>query len=150
MRRKERQLSSDAAQALLKKGEICHLAMSAQDEPYLVTLNYGYRDSTMYYHCAQEGKKVQILAQSPRVCFTVVQRYQLKVAEQACDFSAKYESVVGCGTARFLGDREEKRRALEIIMAQYSSETFAFPDRVLDKTAVFAIDIEELSAKSSY
>jgi len=150
MRRGDRQLSEEAAHALLKKGTVCHLAMVAQGEPYLVTLNYGFHDRTMYCHCAREGKKMDVLAVCRRVCFTVLPRHELVLAEKGCDYSMKYESVVGYGTVRFLEEREEKCRALGIIMAQYAPGDFAFPDAPLARTAVFAVDIEELTGKSSY
>jgi nitroimidazol reductase NimA-like FMN-containing flavoprotein (pyridoxamine 5'-phosphate oxidase superfamily) len=134
----------------MEKGEICHLAMVDQGEPYIVTLNYGYRESTMYFHSAVAGRKTRILGNGSRVCFTVVPSHELLTAEKACDFSARYESVVGYGAVRLIEDPEEKRRGLSIIMAQYAAGDFTFPEAVLAKTAVFAVDIEELSGKSNY
>ena len=150
MRRADRQLSRDAAHALLQQGTVCHLAMVERGEPYLVTLNYGFRDRTMYFHCADEGRKMEVLAHCRRVCFTVVPRHELVVADKGCDYSMKYESVVGRGMVRFLEGREEKCGALAIIMAQYAPGDFTFPDASLARTALFAVDIEELTAKSSY
>ena len=150
MRRKERQLSREATIALLEKGEVCHLALVAQGEPYLVTLNYGYREGVMYFHCAREGRKMDFLSQGSRVCFSVVPRHELVVAEAPCNYSMKYESVVGSGTLRFLEEREEKRRALAVIMGQYAPGNFDFPEGAVARTRVFAVDVEELSGKSSY
>lgn len=150
MRRGDRQLPGEAAAALLEKGEVCHLALVAQGEPYLVTMNYGYHDSTMYFHCAHEGKKMEALANGSRVCFTVVPRHEVVIAEAPCDYSMKYESVVGYGKVRFLEEREEKRRGLAAIMAQYAPGEFDFPDGSLARTKVFAVDIEELTGKSNY
>lgn len=150
MRRKDRQLSQETAYALLEKGKVCHLALAAQGEPYIVTLNYGYRDSTLYFHCARAGKKLDLLAQNNRVCFTVAPSQELVLAESACDYSMKYESVVGYGSARMIEDREEKRRALGIIMAQYAEGSFDFPEKALAATAVFVVDIESLTAKSNF
>lgn len=150
MRRRERQLDEAHAHALLEKGDVCHLAMVDRGEPYLVTLNYGYRDSTMYFHCAMQGRKMALLEEGSRVCFTVVPRHELLAAEKGCDFSMKYESVVGYGTVRVLEDPEEKRRGLSIVMAQYASGNFVFPYASVARTAVFAVEIEELSGKSTY
>lgn len=150
MRRRERQLDQVHALALLEKGDVCHLAMVDRGEPYLVTLNYGYRDSIMYFHCAMEGRKKDLLERGSRVCFTVVPRHELLPAEKGCDFSMKYESVVGYGAVRLLEEPEEKRLGLSIIMAQYAPGDFLFPDASLARTLVFAVDIEALSGKSSY
>lgn len=150
MRRKDRQLPGEAAAELLEKGDICHLAMVAQGEPYLVTMNYGYAGGVLYLHSAREGRKMGLLHDGARVCFTVVPRHELVVAESACSYSVRYESVTGYGRVRVLETREEKVRGLEAIMAQYAPGSFEFPDGVLARTAVFAVDIEELSGKSSY
>lgn len=150
MRRKDRQLSIQAANDLLAKGTACHLALAAQGEPYLVTLNYGFRDSTLYFHCARAGKKLDLLKMNNRVCFTVVAGLELVPAEKACDFSMMYRSVVGYGTARFVEGHEEKCEALGIIMAQYAAGSFEFPEGPLAATIVFAVDITSMSAKSNY
>lgn len=150
MRRKERQTDDADAFALLEKGEVCHLAMVDRGEPYVVTLNYGYRDSTMYFHCACQGRKMALLKNGSRVCFTVVPRHELLPGEKGCAFSMKYESVVGYGAVRAIEEPEEKRLGLSIIMAQYAAGDFVFPDASLSKTAVFAVEIEELSGKSTY
>lgn len=150
MRRKDRQLSVQCANELLANGKVCHLALAAQGEPYLVTLNYGYRDTTLYFHCARAGKKLELLQLNNRVCFTVVADTDLVPAEKACDFTMKYRSVVGYGSARIVEGHEEKCRALGIIMAQYASGDFDFPEATLSATTVFAVDITSMSAKSNY
>lgn len=149
MRRMERQLSDDEACRLLEEGSICHLAMVDKGEPYLVTLNYGFREGTLYFHSADKGRKIDALRQGGRVCFTVVPRHELIPAEEPCGYSMSYRSVVGWGRARFLTEPDEKRRALEMVMAQYVPGEFVFPEAALEVTAVFAIDIEEMAAKGN-
>ena len=150
MRRADRQVSGEAAEGMLGGGAVCHLAMVAQGEPYLVTLNYGFRAGTLYFHCADEGKKVEILRACGRVCFTVVPRHELLVAESACSYGMRYESVVGYGTPRFIEENEAKCEALGIIMAQYADGAFQFSGAALSRTRVFAVDIERMTAKSTY
>jgi len=151
MRRSDREVTGQAAlEEILAKGVACHLALVCQGEPYLVTLNYGFRSGTLYFHCANSGKKIDILRGAGRVCFSVVTRHELVVAEKGCDYSMKFESAVGYGRPRFIEEREEKCQALSTIMAQYAPGVFEFPGAALLQTTVFAIDIEELTAKSSY
>lgn len=150
MRRAERQLPVGAAHALLARGEICQLAMVDRGEPYLVTLNYGFKERTLYFHAARQGRKMDILSDGSRVCFTVVQRHELVTAEKACNYSMKYESVVGWGSVRFLQHPDEKRDALGVIMAQYAPGEFSFPDGPVAGTALFAVDIEQMTAKSNF
>lgn len=140
-------MAHEAALELLEKGGVCQLALAARGEPYVVTLNYGFRDGVMYFHGAHRGRKMAMLAENPRVCFTVVRPGALVVGEKGCDYSMNYESAVGFGTARFVDGYEEKRDALGIIMAQYAPGTFSFDDELLAATAVFAVTVEELSGK---
>lgn len=150
MRRKDRHLSAQAANEILEKGAVCHLALVGQGEPYVVTLNYGYRDSILYFHCARAGKKLELLEQNSRVCFTVVEHGPVLPAEIACDFTMKFRSVVGYGSARIIAGYEEKSAALGIIMAQYAPGEFEFRETMLAATTVFAVDVASMSAKSNY
>ncbi|MBJ6750604.1 pyridoxamine 5'-phosphate oxidase family protein [Geomonas anaerohicana] len=150
MRRNDRRLSAQLTNEILEKGTVCQLALAAQGEPYLVTMNYGYRDSTLYFHCAAAGKKLEVIEQNNRVCFTVVEHGAVLPAEKPCDFTMKFRSVVGFGTARVIDGYREKCEALGIIMAQYApGESFQFPEGTLAATTVFAVDISSMAAKSN-
>jgi uncharacterized protein len=150
MRRSDREVTGAALEEILAEGVACHLALVCQGEPYLVTLNYGFRSGTLYFHCANSGKKIDMLRGAAKVCFSVVTRHELVLAEKGCDYSMKFESVVGYGRPRFIAEAEEKSRALSAIMAQYAPGAFEFSGAALSRTTVFAVDIEEMTAKSSY
>jgi uncharacterized protein len=148
MRRSDRQVTGQAAlEEIIGRGVACHLALVAQGEPYLVTLNYGYRADTLYFHCATSGKKIDILKACDRVCFSIVTQHELVVGELGCDFSMKYESIVGYGKARFIDEPQQKRQALDIIMAQYAEGSFEYTDE--GRTAVFVVDIEQMTGKTN-
>lgn len=148
MRRSDRELGQDMALEILKQGTACHLALVAGCEPYLVTLNYGFEGSTLYFHCANSGKKLDIIRDCDKVCFSVISRHELVLAEKACDYSMKYESVVGFGRARMVEEPAEKRRALQLIMNQYVPGEFTFADE--PRTTVFAVDIDKMCAKGTF
>jgi len=61
----------------------------------------------------------------------------------------KYRSVIGFGKAVLLKDVDEKRKALNIIMSQYSDGTFQFNDAILKKMAMIKVEIESMSGKQS-
>jgi len=60
-----------------------------------------------------------------------------------------YKSVIGFGKAVLLEDTEEKQRALDIIMSQYSDRIFRFDDTILKKTFVIKVEIESMTGKQS-
>jgi uncharacterized protein len=73
VRRKDREIT-DSLQIIdiLQKADVCRIAMCHNNVPYVVTMNFGLgRDgfSPLYFHCASEGKKIDILRKNNLVCF---------------------------------------------------------------------------------
>ena len=73
----------------------------------------------------------------------------IKEAEKACDWGMKFQSVIGFGKAILIDGPDEKRRALDIIMNQYSNKFFEYPDGLIEKTSVVKVEIERMSGKQS-
>ena len=150
MRRKDKKIESAAElDELLLNGELCHLAMVDNGKPYVLPLNYGYRDQTLYFHSAPEGRKIDILRKNPQVCFCVVADYQLIEGVKACSWSASYRSVIGTGKAHIFTDPAEKNEGLKILMAQYSEREFEFSDSDLERIVVIRVEIESMTGKES-
>jgi hypothetical protein len=150
MRRKEREIKDEKEiERILQGSSICRLAMVDEDKPYLVPMNFGYRDGALYLHSAREGKKIDLIQKNPHVCFEVDEIVQFRKAKLACDWGVEYKSVIGSGKAIFIADPEEKRRAFDTIMAQYSDEAYDYPDAMLERTLVIKIEIEKMTGKKS-
>ncbi len=150
MRRQDRQITDpNEIEAILRKAEVCHIALCDGGLPYLVAVNFGFKDKSIYFHCAHEGRKLDIIRVNNNVCFMVDIDREMKVADIACEWSFKYRSVIGTGRAFIVTDPEEKRRGLDIIMAQYSDKKFEYKDNRVAGTKVVRIDIESLSAKGT-
>ena len=150
MRRKEKQVTdSTAIESIIDRAQICHLAMVDCDAPYVVPLNFGYQDNSLYCHSAAEGRKISILERNPRVCFCLYAGVELALADQACGWTTHFESVIGDGVARVLTDHEAKIAAYNIIMAHYSQGPFTFKEKALQKSVIIRVDVTALSAKRS-
>ena len=150
MRKKENEITeASAIEAIIKKSLVCRLALSYNDSPYIVPLCFGYEDKVLYVHGSQKGKKIDIIKKNQKVCFEFDINTEIVKAEDACHWSMKYRSVIGFGKAQLLEDIEEKRKALNIIMSQYSDGTFEFNDAVLKKTFVIKVEIESMTGKQS-
>jgi nitroimidazol reductase NimA-like FMN-containing flavoprotein (pyridoxamine 5'-phosphate oxidase superfamily) len=61
----------------------------------------------------------------------------------------KFRSVIGFGKAALINNPDDKRRALDIIMRQYSDGAFQYPADLIEKTSIIKIDIESMSGKQS-
>jgi nitroimidazol reductase NimA-like FMN-containing flavoprotein (pyridoxamine 5'-phosphate oxidase superfamily) len=148
MRRKEKQITDmNEVEKVLEQAPVCRLAMVDQGRPYVVPLNFGYRDGSLYFHSALEGRKIDVLKAHPHVCFEVDELEKINKAAKACEWGVSFKSVIGTGTARILDTPDEKKAGLDIIMAHYSGRTFDYPEEILSKTAVIQITIHEMTGK---
>ncbi len=70
MKRKEKAVTDiKAIEEIISKAKVCRLAMSLDDQPYLVPLNFGYKNKTLYFHCANTGLKLDILKKESQSMF---------------------------------------------------------------------------------
>jgi uncharacterized protein len=149
MRRSDREIKDrKAIDDVIRRCRVCHLAMCDDGQPYVVPLNFGYDGRFLYFHSALEGKKIDITKRNNRVGFGFDILHEIIQAKHACDWGAKYESVVGSGTAEIVDALEAKREALECIMGQYGSDAGDFPEETLKKTLIFRVLIVEISGKA--
>ena len=150
MRRKEKEITDlKEIEKILQESTVCRLAMVDEDKPYMVPLNFGYRDGYLFFHSAKEGRKIDVIQKNPNVCFEVDQLIKFKKAKTACDWGVEYKSVIGSGRAQLLDKLDEKIAALNVIMSHYSDRTFDYPDEALEKTLVIKVQIECMTGKQS-
>ena len=153
MRRKDREISDRAEIVrILEENAVCRLAMVDDGAPYLVPLSYGYELEgdrlTLYFHCAREGRKLDVLRRSPRVCFEIEGRTALKEAAQACGYGFAYESLIGNGTAALATTHEEKAHALQRIMLRQAKKSFEFTEKQTASVAVLIVQADDYTAKA--
>ena len=62
MKRNDRQITDqDLILQILEENTICRLAFSDNENPYIVPVNYGYNNNRIYFHSANDGKKINII-----------------------------------------------------------------------------------------
>lgn len=148
MRRADRELTDTAdIEKIIRSAQVCRLAMVDDGGPYIVPLNFGYCDMTLYFHSATEGRKIRLLKRAAQVCFEIDGEHELIKADSPCSWGMRYASVIGYGIPRFIEGVAEKRAALSIIMAQFSDDVFEFSEQSMAATAVFAVDITAMTGK---
>jgi nitroimidazol reductase NimA-like FMN-containing flavoprotein (pyridoxamine 5'-phosphate oxidase superfamily) len=150
MRRKKKEISDESGIiAIIEKANVCRLGMVDGNKPYIVPLCFGYHDNVLYFHGSLKGLKIDLIRKNPNVCFEFDLIAETIESEDTCDWSMKYQSVIGFGKAVFIESSEEKREALSIIMARYSDRRFQFPENRLKATAVIKVKIESMTGKHS-
>ena len=148
MRRNDREIKDiKEINGIIRRCRVCHLAMCDDGQPYIVPLNFGYDGRFLYFHCAPEGRKIDIIKRNDRVCFEFDILHDIVTAEKACDWGATYESVIGSGTAEIISDLKAKKEALKCIMCQYGSDASDFSEEIMKKTLILRVRILEISGK---
>ncbi len=74
--RTERELKDEAEiKAILNKGKFTVISMCRNNEPYIVSLSYGYdvKNNSLYFHCSRKGLKLEFIRENPKVCATVIE-----------------------------------------------------------------------------
>jgi len=150
LRRGEREIrEKQAIESIIRRSLVCRLGLADGDQPYVVPLCFGYENSTIYFHGALEGRKIDIIRKNPNVCCEFEAKVEVTPAEEGCRWGVKYQSVIGFGKAAFVESTEGKTRALAVIMRQYSNEEFQFPRDTVEKTTVIKVAIESMTGKES-
>ena len=150
MRRREREIRDEAGiQEILEKGLVCRLGLYDGQYPYVVPMNYGYRDGRLYFHCAGEGRKIDILKKNDRVCIEVDVDSRVVQGQQPCRWTMKYRSVIGFGRARIIDDEREKKAGLDVIMAHYGGSGGEYDEKPLRLTTVIEVILERMTGKQS-
>lgn len=135
---------------MIRAAEFCHLSCCLHDQPYLIPLSFGYDGQAIFIHTAPEGKKISIFEKNPRVCLAFVSQADLiSNHDLACNWSFDYSSVIAEGEISEIIDLEEKRSALNHIMAHYSDREWEMPSQTFSGTRVWKIVLENISGKSS-
>jgi hypothetical protein len=154
MRRSDREITdSNAIEAFIRKEQIIRIAFYDDGDIFIVPVNYGYRKEndryTFYFHGARAGRKFELAKSSPKVGFEIDGRYELLEADTACDFSAKFQSVIGTGTLSLVEDKAEKILGLNCLMKQTTNKSeWEYKDEMLNGVAVFRLDVEKMSCKA--
>lgn len=150
MRRKEKQVTSlSEIETIIRKAKVCRLGINDETAPYIVPLSFGYSNQCLYFHSAIKGKKTTLLQKNPNACFELESNCAPIEAEEACKWGMQFKSVIGTGVVEFITDPDEKIKALDIIMAQYSDHPYEYSSANLKVTQVFKLKIDEMTGKQS-
>ena len=137
--------------ALLDAAALCHVAYVVDGQPYCTPTLFWREGERLYWHGSSASRMLRNLTDGEPACLTVTHFDSLVLARTAFNHSADYRSVMAFGRARLVGDVDEKRRALVMMVDRF------FPGRTaglrpstaqeIKATAVVFMDIERASAK---
>lgn len=150
MRRKEKEVGDRREiDGIIRGAMVCRVAMNDGVDPYIVPLCFGYDGGALFFHCAREGRKLDVLRRNPRVCFEFEGDVKVTRGDKPCRWGMRYRSVIGWGRAVIVDTPDAKRAALACIMAQYDRGAHDFAEEELARTVVIRVDIERMTGKAS-
>jgi hypothetical protein len=152
MRRVDREISAIAeVEEIIGKADVCRIAMANDNFPYIVTMNFGYTTDprpSIYFHCAREGKKLDMIALNNHVCFEMDADHKVYGGKEGCDWGMNFSSVLGYGNIFIVTEKSEKTAGLNCIMRHYGGEKeYQYNEKVFENTTVLRLDITEMSGK---
>ncbi|HOA33225.1 MAG TPA: pyridoxamine 5'-phosphate oxidase family protein [Clostridiales bacterium] len=149
MRRFKQAVSEEECRKILREEwRAAFSVIGDEGYPYTIPINFYYEESEnrIYFHGAKEGHKVSALEKCDKVCFTVWNQGYKKEGH----WEWYVTSVIIFGRARLVNDRkitEDKLRKLALKYFPTQEEAEEVLARSIDKTQIFAIDIEHMTGK---
>lgn len=137
---------------LLDECQTIRLALHDEPYPYVVPLSYGWeeRDGKLfvYFHCAKEGKKLDLIEKNGNVCFEADCLAGYKSTGRGV--TADYRSLIAFGKAeRVYG--EELVRGLELLLKHCHIEGYSTREcAAMDITAVVRITVDGITGKRRF
>ena len=146
MRRNDRERGRDFALAVIDGCEYGTVAIQGE-EPYCLPLSLVRIGEDLYFHCALEGKKLDLLRRNRAVWVSFVGENTAALN----DFTTYFRSAMVKGTAEEVTDGAEKTGALRALcqkltpghMAAFDSEVA----RSFAVTGIWKIHMDEITAK---
>lgn len=151
MRRKDKQITDQKLiNEILLNNTICRFALLDEEKPYIIPMNYGYKDDSFYFHTAPVGKKIDLIKKNNNVCIEVTDSIELITADKACKYGTKYRSVICTGTVQLVVEMKQKIEGLKIIMKQHTGNSeWEIPESAVTNVAILKVDIATITGKIS-
>lgn len=169
MRRVDRKMNQDFGRNIIDHSDYGVLSINDENAPYSLPLSIVRDGNRLYFHSAKQGRKVELLEDGLGVGVVFVGRVNVpdnftkeELEEMAKDkskaikfissvFTTEFESAIVTGKVHRIEDRDERVKAMRLICEKYTPSKMDYFDIAigagLDKTNVYVIDIEEITAK---
>lgn len=171
MRRKDREMNKEFGLKIIDNSNYGVLSVIDENEniPYSLPLSIVRDGNSLYFHSAKSGKKVELLEENKIVTVVFVgetkipENFSKEELEDMKDdetkavqfiskvFTTEFESTIVKGKVKFVGEKEEKIKALKLICEKYTPTKMEYfhiaIKTALDKTNVYKIDMREITSK---
>jgi uncharacterized protein len=139
-------------EAILLNGKFAVIAMCRDNEPYIVTLSYGYNsaENSFYFHTAPLGLKLDFLDTNQRVCATIIEDGGYVEGQCAHNF----RTVVFWGSMKRVVTLEEKKLGMETLLRQLEPDNAVVAEKLAKSNNYYShmellkLEISEIHGKA--
>ena len=151
--RPTRELKLDSEiKEILKNGKFTVISLCRNNEPYIVTLSYGFDSdhNSLYFHCATKGLKLDFIRSNPTVCATVIDDGGYVMGQ--CEHH--YKTVVFWGQLKVVTELEEKVHGMKILLNHLEKDSGVIANYLVksnsqaSKMEILRLDITQIHGKA--
>jgi len=149
MRRSDREITDyDEILELVKRCDVCRVAMFDEQYPYIVPMNFGYKledDGAMiiYFHGAKQGKKHDLLSKNNHVGFEM----DISKPYEKGTITMQYESLVGFGDMEVIDEESERIDAHLAILRHYNDDDVQVSADMMRNTCMLKLNVKHITGK---
>lgn len=149
MRRFKQQIPEEEAKDILNKatnGVLC--LIDNNNNPYGVPMSFIYDgDSSIYFHCALSGRKIECIKHNPNACFTIIAQDEIHPEK----FTTYFRSLIVEGKAIIIDDKNKMIEALRLLSTKYSPGIDCEPeiDEGINKVLIIKLEIDSITGKEA-
>lgn len=149
MRKASRQKDAAWALEVFDRAPYVTVSMSRTDgSPYGLPLSLVRKnEDTFYFHCADEGEKIDCIRFNPIVSLSAVSKCTPKFEVEKNNFTEYFHSAIAVGKADFVDERDEKILALRLLCQRFLPNYMDHFDeaivRSIERTTVIRITLTE-------
>lgn len=153
MRRKDREVTDcGRIKEMIEACRCCRLGFYDGSEVYIVPMDFGYEEydgkRVFYFHSAKKGRKMELIAKTHAAGFELDTNHELVEGKSACEYTSRYQSVIGTGKVTLVEGEKKKIKALQSIMFHSTGRNdWEFPSAAIENVCVFQLEVEKLSCK---
>lgn len=153
MRKAQREITDrDAVLRLLDGCQTVRLGLHDDKFPYVVPLSFGWEQVDgrlfVYFHCAKEGKKVELISKNNAVCLEADILGGYVKTERSV--TADYKSVIAYGYAEQVFG-EDAVHGIGLLLKHCGAEEYPAKTCVLaNAVAVYKITVEAVTGKARF
>lgn len=149
----DREITSQAELTeLLKTGKYVTIGLSRNNEPYVVTLSYGYdaENNALYFHASQTGMKIDFLKANPNVCASILQ--DGGYIQDECKHP--FKSLILRGKLTVVESLEEKKHGMLVLLSHLEEKPSVVQRLALESEGIFSrmavlkLDIQDIRGKA--